>query len=53
MTSAPDALLTMDHYLSKTYRKTAALMSNSARSVALIAGQPQEVSANSSTKVSI
>ncbi|GMH33107.1 hypothetical protein BSKO_00941 [Bryopsis sp. KO-2023] len=43
MTSSPEELLTMDFYLEKTYRKTAALMANTSKSVAILADQPKEV----------
>lgn len=38
MTAAADQLTSMEHYMQKTYAKTASLMANSARSVAVVAG---------------
>lgn len=43
MTSSPSQLLDIDHYLHKTFCKTASLMANSARAQAILAGQPPEV----------
>nr|QKY15110.1 geranylgeranyl pyrophosphate synthase (GGPPS2) [Polytomella parva] len=43
MTASQDQLTDMDHYLSKSYCKTAALMANSCRSVAAISEQTEEV----------
>ncbi|CAD7699733.1 unnamed protein product [Ostreobium quekettii] len=43
MTSAPEDLMRMDHYKMKTYRKTAAMMSNSAKSAAILGGHSREV----------
>lgn len=34
----------MDYYMQKTFYKTASLMANSCKAVAVLAGQPQEVS---------
>jgi len=36
--SSPDERLSMDHYLSKSYRKTASLIANSCKSASLLAG---------------
>lgn len=43
MTSTPEDLLRMDHYLDKTYRKTASLMSNGAKAIAGLEGSSEEV----------
>jgi len=43
MTASPEALISLDHYMRKTFCKTASLMANSARAVALLSGQPAEV----------
>jgi len=40
MTAAGDQLVSMEHYLEKTFCKTASLMANSARCVALLADAP-------------
>lgn len=40
MTAAADQLGSLDHYMRKTFCKTASLMANSARCVALVAGAP-------------
>jgi geranylgeranyl pyrophosphate synthase len=33
----------MDYYMQKTFYKTASLMANSCKSIAVVGGQPQEV----------
>eukprot|EP00898_Chlorokybus_atmophyticus_P001102 jgi/Chlat1/1993/Chrsp158S02295 len=43
MTAHPDLLLSLDHYTRKTYYKTASLIANSAKSIAIFSGQPPEV----------
>ncbi|KAL6773881.1 GPS1 [Auxenochlorella protothecoides x Auxenochlorella symbiontica] len=40
LTADPEQALCLDHYLRKTYCKTASLMANSARSVALLGPEP-------------
>lgn len=40
MTSSEGELMSMEHYMRKTYYKTASLMANSCKAVALLAGQP-------------
>lgn len=46
MTTSPDDALSMDHYLRKTFFKTASLMANSCKSVAVLAGcSPAEATA--------
>lgn len=40
MAAAPEQLTSMDYYLDKTFYKTASLMANSARAVAILGGQP-------------
>ncbi|EFJ50585.1 hypothetical protein VOLCADRAFT_88541 [Volvox carteri f. nagariensis] len=42
MTATSEQLLDLDHYLAKTYCKTASLMANSSRSIAVLAGVPPE-----------
>lgn len=43
MTATNEQLLDLDHYLAKTYCKTASLMANSSRSIAVLAGTSPEV----------
>lgn len=43
MTEKPDDLLDFDHYLQKTHFKTASLLANSARAVAILGGARPEV----------
>lgn len=43
MTSTEEDLLEMDHYLEKSYRKTASLMSNGAKAIAAMEGCSDEV----------
>lgn len=43
MTATPEGLTSLDHYLHKTFCKTASLMANSSRAVALIDDQSEEV----------
>lgn len=43
MTEKPEDLLDFDHYLQKTHFKTASLLANSARAVAILGGGKQEV----------
>jgi hypothetical protein len=45
VTSVYGCLYSMDYYLQKTYYKTAALISNSCKAVAVLAGQTTEVQA--------
>lgn len=42
MTSQPEELLSIDHYVKKTFFKTASLMANSCKAVAILGGQPRE-----------
>jgi geranylgeranyl pyrophosphate synthase len=44
MTASRDQLLDHEFYLQKTYCKTASLMSNSAKSIAVLSGESEEVS---------
>lgn len=37
-------VVSMDYYMQKTFYKTASLMANSCKAIAVLAGQPQEVS---------
>ena len=41
MTSQPEELLSIDHYIKKTFYKTASLMANSCKAVAILGGQPR------------
>ena len=43
MTATQEQLLDLDFYLQKTYCKTASLMANSAKSIAVLAGESREV----------
>jgi len=43
MAASPEQLTSMDYYLDKTFYKTASLMANSARAVAILGDQQQEV----------
>ncbi|XP_020594414.1 solanesyl diphosphate synthase 3, chloroplastic/mitochondrial-like [Phalaenopsis equestris] len=43
MTSATDHRCSMEYYLQKTYYKTASLISNSCKAIAILAGQTVEV----------
>ncbi|GMH36937.1 hypothetical protein BSKO_04810 [Bryopsis sp. KO-2023] len=43
MTSSKEDLVNMDYYFSKTYRKTASLMSRCCRAVAVFGGHPKSV----------
>lgn len=44
MSTTSDKRCSMEHYLQKTYYKTASLISNSCKAIALLAGQTAEVS---------
>ncbi len=44
MTSTDEDLLSLDHYARKTFHKTASLMANSSKAVAILGGQPTDVS---------
>ncbi|KAL3616867.1 Solanesyl diphosphate synthase 3, chloroplastic/mitochondrial [Castilleja foliolosa] len=44
MTTTSDQRCSMEYYMQKTYYKTASLISNSCKSIALLAGQTSEVS---------
>lgn len=44
MTTSSDQRCSMEYYMQKTYYKTASLISNSCKSIALLAGQTAEVS---------
>ena len=44
MTSSPEQLVSLDHYARKTFFKTASLMANSCKAIALLAGQTREAS---------
>ncbi|KAK9820924.1 hypothetical protein WJX74_008213 [Apatococcus lobatus] len=43
MTVADSELLSLDHYIKKTYFKTGSLMANSCRAIALLGGHPEPV----------
>lgn len=43
MTSTDDELVGMDHYLKKTFHKTAALMANSAKAISILGEHPPDV----------
>ncbi|CAL0313445.1 unnamed protein product [Lupinus luteus] len=43
MTTTSDQRCSMEHYMQKTYYKTASLISNSCKSIAILAGQTTEV----------
>eukprot|EP00887_Chlorella_sp_A99_P002303 scaffold10.g2303.t1 len=43
LTADPEEALSMDHYLRKTFFKTASLMANSCKSVAILGGYPADV----------
>lgn len=43
MTAGSEQLVSMEHYLEKTFCKTASLMANSSRAVAILADQPEPV----------
>ncbi|XP_028795833.1 solanesyl diphosphate synthase 3, chloroplastic/mitochondrial-like isoform X2 [Neltuma alba] len=43
MTTTSDQQCSMEYYMQKTYYKTASLISNSCKAIALLAGQPSEV----------
>ena len=43
MTSSEDDLMSLDHYIRKTFYKTASLMANSAKAIAILGGQSREV----------
>ncbi|KAL6761589.1 isoprenoid synthase domain-containing protein [Haematococcus lacustris] len=47
MTASDEKLLSMEHYLQKTYCKTASLMANSAKAVAVLSDQPPETAPRS------
>jgi hypothetical protein len=49
MTATTEQLLDLDHYLAKTYCKTASLMANSSRSIAVLAAATPEVSRREGT----
>ena len=44
MTTAKEQLLSMEHYIRKTFFKTASLMANSCQAIAILGAQPAEVS---------
>lgn len=44
MTSTDEDLLSLDYYIRKTFHKTASLMANSCKAVAILSGQSAEVS---------
>jgi Polyprenyl synthetase len=44
MTSSEEELVSMEHYERKTFYKTASLMANSSKAVALLGGASKEVS---------
>ena len=44
MTSSDQDLLSLDHYVQKTFHKTASLMANSCKAIAILGGQSQDVS---------
>ncbi len=43
MTATDEQLLDLEHYLAKTYCKTASLMANSARCIAILSGAGPQV----------
>ena len=43
MTSTEEDLLSLDHYVRKTFHKTASLMANSCKAIAILGGQNMEV----------
>lgn len=43
MTSTEEELLSLEHYARKTFFKTASLMANSCKAIALLGGQPAAV----------
>ena len=43
MTSTDEDLLSLDHYVRKTFHKTASLMANSCKAIAILGGQDREV----------
>ncbi len=43
MSAKPEELLDMGHYLQKSYCKTASLMANSCRAIAVLGGHTEEV----------
>ena len=43
MTSTEEDLLSLDHYVRKTFHKTASLMANSCKAIAILGGQDREV----------
>ena len=44
MTTSKEQLLSMEHYIRKTFFKTASLMANSCQAIAILGAQPTEVS---------
>lgn len=42
MTSAPEDLLSIDHYIKKTFYKTASMMANSCKAIVILADQPEQ-----------
>ena len=44
ISSTDEDSLSLDYYVRKTFHKTASLMANSAKAVAILGGQPGEVS---------
>lgn len=51
MTATESERLDLEHYLSKTYCKTASLMANSAKAVAVLGGHSPEVSSRQTAGV--
>ena len=45
MTSSEEDLLSMDHYMKKTFYKTASLMANSCKAVAILGGGSRDTAA--------
>ena len=43
MTSTEEDLVSLDHYVRKTFHKTASLMANSCKAIAILGGQDREV----------
>lgn len=43
MTSTEEDLLSLDHYVRKTFHKTASLMANSCKAIAILGGQDRDV----------
>lgn len=53
MTASQEQVLDLEHYLAKTYCKTASLMANSLRSVAVLSGSDNQVRQSPATRASV